>query len=434
MKSAVTLVSTSITALLSIGVLWKGINIGPDGWAFWQGAVSMMEGQGYAYFFHQLPIEAWPPVYSWYLLAWQSVFGVSGATLIASTVFLSAVAALGWTLFVLALLERSVTPRRLVPWLRWLLPGFAAAFIVYYFKGVGIDTLRFTVLPFFLLALLASLAERRLPDRWETVALVLLGLLQALIHNASLVFVLATGLVYANRFRSARGLASAVLLAGVPIAGWLAFRYAFGLEHSHVFRFALDPARLVETLGKTYADTVNLLFGPDRSSTSLFGILAVFTTTLTFRLPAGDAAAPSTRWKGARNGLALFTLLALLLNIVFCHVTQLLTVTRYIWFVPLIGVPLLLLTAAAQKSRWKFHATIGLLLLPAVVKTVLLLGATAMDWKGYVSSKPRDRFITPEMYIDIRHPDVNAQRTEKGVLVSPPVYEWIERRAKAGEE
>lgn len=62
------------TAMLSIG-----ITLGPDGWAYWEGSVSIIRGSGYSYFGGQT-IVAFPPLFSMALSLAQSAFGVSGAT------------------------------------------------------------------------------------------------------------------------------------------------------------------------------------------------------------------------------------------------------------------------------------------------------------------------------------------------------------------
>jgi hypothetical protein len=90
--------SAGVTLVILLLVLRDGIVISPDGWAYWQGSVSILDDQGYRYFDGR-PIIWWPPLYSIYLAAWQWWLGVSGRSLVISTVFLAAVATFSWTAF-----------------------------------------------------------------------------------------------------------------------------------------------------------------------------------------------------------------------------------------------------------------------------------------------------------------------------------------------
>src|SRR5690348_15902005 len=70
----------TIAAVFFIGIDIGGAYMTPDGWAYWQGAVSIAEGKGYTYFSGH-PIISWPPLYSLYLAAWTLPLGSSGITL-----------------------------------------------------------------------------------------------------------------------------------------------------------------------------------------------------------------------------------------------------------------------------------------------------------------------------------------------------------------
>ena len=74
------LITGLAAALLQLAILREGLWFTPDSWAYWQGSVSLMNGEGYSYFYGT-GIRDWPPLFSVYLLCWQWVFGVSGATL-----------------------------------------------------------------------------------------------------------------------------------------------------------------------------------------------------------------------------------------------------------------------------------------------------------------------------------------------------------------
>jgi hypothetical protein len=69
-----------VAALFSLVFQSPGVVLSPDGWAYWEGSVSILSGDGYRYLDGE-PILAWPPGFSAYLALWQSVLGNSAGTL-----------------------------------------------------------------------------------------------------------------------------------------------------------------------------------------------------------------------------------------------------------------------------------------------------------------------------------------------------------------
>ncbi|MGI9591910.1 MAG: hypothetical protein ACR2P8_11125 [Myxococcota bacterium] len=82
------------SALVAVS-LRHGMPMSLDGWFYWQGSVSLLEGLGFRAFDGQ-PIEAWPPLYSSTLAAAQRVAGVSARSLALSTALVTGIAVLGW--------------------------------------------------------------------------------------------------------------------------------------------------------------------------------------------------------------------------------------------------------------------------------------------------------------------------------------------------
>lgn len=66
--------------LFSLVFQSPGVVLSPDGWAYWEGSVSILRGEGYRYL-DGPPIGAWPPGFPVYLALWQAVFGVSAGTI-----------------------------------------------------------------------------------------------------------------------------------------------------------------------------------------------------------------------------------------------------------------------------------------------------------------------------------------------------------------
>lgn len=93
-----------VAMLFSLVLQWPGAVLSADGWAYWEGSLSLLAGEGYRYL-DAGPIVAWPPGFSAYLALWQLVFGVSAGTLVFAHAFAIGVAAAIWI----------AVARRLVP-------------------------------------------------------------------------------------------------------------------------------------------------------------------------------------------------------------------------------------------------------------------------------------------------------------------------------
>ena len=74
---------------------WRGIPLAPDGWAYWQAAVSIANGSGYR-FFSGDPVTAWPPLYSAYLSLWVRLLGSTGIALVLANAALISLQSLAW--------------------------------------------------------------------------------------------------------------------------------------------------------------------------------------------------------------------------------------------------------------------------------------------------------------------------------------------------
>src|SRR5262245_48546051 len=94
-----------VTAVLYAINHRAGIGLEPDGWASWQGAVSINDGLGYRYFSGN-EIVAWPPLYSFYLAAWISLLGPTGLGLIIANGVLITAQSMVWVWLVAKLADQ----------------------------------------------------------------------------------------------------------------------------------------------------------------------------------------------------------------------------------------------------------------------------------------------------------------------------------------
>lgn len=102
-------VAAFLGAVLSAALLRKGLVMGPDSWAYWEGSVSLLERHAYGYF-GGAPITAFPPLFSLALAAFQGVLGVSAWTLAVALVTFTAIASAAWTALFRSLAGRSGWP------------------------------------------------------------------------------------------------------------------------------------------------------------------------------------------------------------------------------------------------------------------------------------------------------------------------------------
>lgn len=121
-----------------------GMPIDPDGWAVWQGAVSISTGHGYTYFLGN-PVTAWPPLYSAYLALWTWLLGPTGWSLLAANFVLIVLQAALWMGFALVVTERQSDESPTVP--AMLLAAVLGIVVTLHQRDVFCQNLVYLLLP-----------------------------------------------------------------------------------------------------------------------------------------------------------------------------------------------------------------------------------------------------------------------------------------------
>ncbi|MHB2169117.1 hypothetical protein [Alsobacter sp. R-9] len=165
-----------------------GVSFTEDVWAYWQGAISILDGQGYRYFSGN-PITAWPPLYSAYLAIWSGVLGRSALSLAFAHGALIAVQAAGW-----CLLYRSLRPEARADrgWISGAIAVWLASYVALNQIYLLSHTIQLAILPYFLTALVSLVGSER--PGWTAGGLALSGALLSLAHNSSVAHVGAAAL------------------------------------------------------------------------------------------------------------------------------------------------------------------------------------------------------------------------------------------------
>jgi hypothetical protein len=206
-----------------------GVWVTPDGWAYWEGAVSLLQGRGYSYFSGN-PIVAWPPLYSVYLAAWTGLFGPSALSVNIATGALVAAQAAAWMTLALKLAPADARRRPVALALAAL---FIVAFLALNQRELLAHSLLYLFLPVQIMraqAIIASDAPRLRDVVWLGVA----STLAALSHNIGLAFTLAICVTILALSKQRRAKAMPLMLAALAAAMlWAMSRIAFGQSASH---------------------------------------------------------------------------------------------------------------------------------------------------------------------------------------------------------
>jgi hypothetical protein len=309
-----------------------------DGWAYWQGAVSLTEGKGYTYFSGH-PIVAWPPLYSLYLAAWTSILGPYADTLIIANGFLIIIQAYFWFQLCLFLTSDLNITHSYFPTLFSTL--YIGAFISLNQSPVEAHILLYTLLPIFLLIVWLSIHQtNRAVWRSYTVASCLAAVCM-LTHNSSVVFVAAASIMIILLGRNSiyGRIGGGALISVFSFAVWATVRQYLGQSGSHspggyfsINQYAMQAS---EGIGELIVPKILAL-----PCVLLFLSVAIYICLY--------------RRRGGLIFALLFSIFSLIMLIVVFSVVYLHAQTldgRFVWFIPLLIVPLLLLESARLRTE-----------------------------------------------------------------------------------
>jgi hypothetical protein len=463
----------SVTALAHS--LRFGIELTPDGWAYWQSSVSLLEGRGYRYFFGPTIIE-WPPLYPLYLAGWEYFLGVSGRTLVFANSALAGVAAFNWTAIFLwhlwkqlrrnghvdeqacdatsleVVRSRAQAAPANLTFASLLIVIFVSSTIVAFYRSVLAQNLVYAILP---VLFYASLRCTQAAGRTFFVLAglnALLAMMLLLAHNSAVAFLLPVAFVLARcRDQSLMARGFAIFLSSVlPLAPWLAIRSWLGQLHSHPIGRA--NFTVAEYLDQIIGDSADLLL------TVRFGLgfvaLLFIIGYIWWQL---QQAKESLVVVLAIRTYLLFSVLAsvCLLGIFMLTWINDPLGTRFILFLPLtlFSSAVCLLTSRVAFSqaghtdgRRPLRAVPALLfcgIYPAAILTCLSAVAAIRlaYWTSYVDPFSRDFRIAEwrpgdhyphgaytDFTIDPRVTSGPPVVRENKMVVPPPCYRWIELR------
>jgi hypothetical protein len=406
-------------ALASFVILHlKGIGLTPDGWAYWEGAISLDAGRGYTYF-NGTRIVAWPPLYSLYLAAWSLALGPTALALIIANAVLVTVQTALWCWVVVSIWRESVDG---------VLPTGAVMAVAVYLglfiplneQAVLADVLKYTLLPLLLIAgwRARNSVEAFSSVRWTTFSAATATTL-LLVHNDSIAFIAANALaLFSGVGKRLHRTLTAVVAGAVPTAIWIIVRRALEQNQSHAFGIGVGRYGALTYLLQLFRGAGSLIV-PDRYGAPFWaaGAVAVLFGILIRRRQRDGAAAL------AFCGLFVGTS-AVMTYVLF----NALWVDdplggRFLLFIPLGIIPLLFL-ATAKMSRAVFVACVVIVLCPQFYWT-----ATWFHLK--MTSSPQELgyptgFATPGARLSVDYQHGPPVPTEHGVILAP--RSWEEQR------
>ena len=405
-------------ALFSGGLLRKGVVMGPDSWAYWEGSVSLIETGRYSYFGGET-VTSFPPLFSWVLAQFQSVLGVSAGTLAIAVMTLVAAASFAWTMLY-AVLTGSRSRLGLTD---VAVAVYVSATLAVYAQMLLSETLWHALLPILLVLVLvpAPPGGSRVWEYSRPFAVSAILALLLLCRNATVALVPGLFLMLV-RF-GAGGIAVRALVAVLVVAGGLAPWYwirrslsqlgnhPVGTSHSGVWQNATEMVG-----GVAYA------LGPSRGQVGtvlLCGLGAVLVWDLVDRTRRPPEIRPR---HPALLECAVLGLLGLVGIFSITHVGEPIA-GRFVVFAVLM---LALAVFAASRTRPPGALRIA----GAVVGTLLTAVALYRVGVKYRLAGLEQEATPLNVWISSSYSSGPPRPSGDQVLVAPPSYPWMRRGGK----
>lgn len=389
----------------------------PDGWAVWQGAVSLATGHGYTYFSGNT-IAAWPPLYSAYLALWTLLLGPTGWSLLVANGLLVVLQAFLWMKMAMTIArDAGSEPPAGTGVPLSILVGLVVAL---HQREVLGQNLVYTLLPLYVLYVWKLLRSDEAGREVRSVVLLaILGALLCLAHNTAVVFVLAAaamvGLNWPVKWRS---LALSIVMVVVPGLCALAGRVLLEQPGSH--RVGIGAGQYdALTYSLHFFEGIGRVLAPEKFGASLVVAAILFAVIALLLL----------RDRGPASGLRFATRLTLLSAVLLVLLFTSVWVTsplrgRHVLFAVLIVGPFVCIEATRIAPRIA-RLSVVLLLLPQVYWFGLGAMRLEMSWRNdpALARLPTDWLVPSHAYLSREYRSGPPVETGAGLLVAPFDFE-----------
>ncbi len=388
-----------------------GIGMVIDGWAAWQGAVSLATGHGYTYLSGE-PVLSWPPLYPLYLAAWIFFTGPVGWSLIAANAVLISAQALCWYQLTRTISIDSGLHQQ--PSTSYALSLFIGLYLNVLQWQVFAHNLVYVLLPLFLRSIWKCVATNKAHDTWGELALAIgLGIALMLTHHSCVAFIGAAALIVAVRQSSlAIGAVQALLLVTIPLGIWKLVRDSLNQAGSHLIGWGNGAYSVPEYVEQLIRGSGNLLV-PDRYLAS-FAVVLFFSGITAWFFRSKKAAA-------LRFGTA-FVACSLAIFLAIFSVTWLASPLngRFLIYVPLLILPPLFILA--RETAPKTAMMVAVLFILPQAYWVTNWGTRQIRETLAEQGFPND-FALPNVYLSRSYLQGPPVKTDRGILISPFAFD-----------
>ncbi|MBN9085675.1 MAG: hypothetical protein J0J01_02100 [Reyranella sp.] len=389
---------------------WKGLGLTVDGWALWQGSVSLAERGTYSYF-SGTPIVSWPPLYPLYLGLWIVVLGPAASTVVLADGVLIVLQAAGWVHFARLIVDFPEGRRFGAHAIA--LAAFIALFATVNQRDVTSHNLLYTLLPFYLGAVWTYALGRST----SIVPMLALGAALPLAHSMALAFVGAGAFIVAILPpRLFHRLALAALIVAAAVASWLVVRLAFGHTASHVIGFGqgqFSPATYLWQM----AEGTGWLLAPAADGLNFVALASLLAlAVLVARREKAVALRLGLLFVGcAASGVILLFSIVWIFNELY---------GLYLLFIPFVLVPLVFVAGSHLRPIAALAAML-VALMPQLYWGARWMDRQRLDVRalGFSENHECSMFVPLRAYLSPTYRSGVPVATAQGLLIAPPSFE-----------
>lgn len=408
-RLVLTLVVTLSTAVF-VALHWRGIPLSPDGWAYWQAAVSLANGTGYRDF-SGVPLTAWPPLYSFYLSLWVRALGATGLALVVANSVLIVGQSVLW--FHTAYRIWSGEPKDQGSHAMLAVALYIALYVPLTLQAAHSANLGFLCASAMIVATWETSRRRSMQSQsqWLTISIVA-AILSLLAHNINLALTAScASALLITRHNTPRDFMFAAGLLIVPVAAWLAVRWYLGQLGSHSVGIGISNFSAIQ-YAKQMAFVIGNLIVP-----SAFGAPFLVSSGLLAWCLWALFASEKHQHAGAARFTAVIVLISSGSTLLLFSLTSVTDPigARFVGWIPILIVPAMLMYAA-RLGRFALLIATFAVLTPNVHRFVIFstIHADQRPQKEVGVVFPISAFISPN------YTSGAPTQTRRRLLVAPP--------------
>lgn len=411
-----------VAIIVGIVSYWNnrnGILTTPDSWAYWEGSISIIEENKFA-FLGRGEIYYWPPLFSLYLAFIQMLLNQTGFSLIIAMSFISALNSFIWSNYVRKIFDQCNSNLKRIALISSLIfvnlfilqcsAVLLAQFMMLTFIGIIFNSLldirnAFAIGKYSLKILILAIA-------------ILLGLLT---HNSMIIFLFATIFILVVEYSQplVRRLLSSLFILVIPLVTWVAVRNSLNQTYSHAQTQSLyKPSeyilQTINGIGYFFVSSLSQLQNVRYAVGLIFVSFVIYILLFRKKLKLD---------KFFRTSFLLviisFIILYVLFNVIWID-SQL--ADRFLWYIPLATVPIFLYVLREKKVI--LYLVILLLLGFSSVKNIRSMLYGTVSPVSIAQQEVFDNNIHPWYYLSSR---TNLRIPPGSKQISPPTFPWMTR-------